>query len=161
MKTTLEEAKERNHDEIVSDLQELLEKNYDAEKGFKKAIEDAKNPNLKAYLKNQAFTRNRFATEIDKILHDLNEHPKESGSTAGTLHRTWIDIKTAVTGHSDESILEECIRGDKASVEEYEEKLKDNRFTPEIASVLQKQLADIRQTLSTTKSLENLTEQVK
>ncbi|MEH6406467.1 MAG: PA2169 family four-helix-bundle protein [Leeuwenhoekiella sp.] len=157
MKTTLEEAKERSHDEIVSDLRELLEKNYDAEKGFKKAIEDAKHENLKTYLKKQAAQRNHFATEIDKILHNLNAHTEETGSTAGTLHRAWIDIKTALSGHSDESILEECIRGEKASVKEYENKLnKDNHFKPEIAAVLQKQLTEIKTTLSTVKSLENL-----
>ena len=31
MKTTREKAKEHNHDKLVDNLQELLEKNYDAE----------------------------------------------------------------------------------------------------------------------------------
>ena len=48
MKTTREEAKENIHDNLVDNLQGLLEKNYDAEKGFKKAVENAKNGQLKA-----------------------------------------------------------------------------------------------------------------
>lgn len=47
MKTTNEKAKENNHDNLVDNLQELLEKNFDAEKGFTKAMKDAENPRLK------------------------------------------------------------------------------------------------------------------
>ena len=50
MKTTHEKAKEHNHDKLVDNLQELLEKNYDAEKGFTKAMKDAKGNNLKKFL---------------------------------------------------------------------------------------------------------------
>jgi hypothetical protein len=66
MKTTREEAKEESRENLVDNLQSLLEKNYDAEKGFKNAITNAKDENLKNYLKNQFAIRNRFATELDK-----------------------------------------------------------------------------------------------
>ncbi|MDT0295032.1 PA2169 family four-helix-bundle protein [Mesonia ostreae] len=158
MKTTREKAKEDSHKNLVNNLQELLEKNYDAEKGFKKALEDSDHENLKEFLKYQAVKRSRFATEIDKILRDLGEKPKEDGSALGTAHRAWIDVKTAFTGKDDEAILEECIRGDKASIEEYEGKMKTNDFPADISKVLDKQLMDIQQTLSTVKCLENLEE---
>ncbi|MDQ7918051.1 PA2169 family four-helix-bundle protein [Mesonia sp. MT50] len=158
MKTTREKAKEDNHKNLVDNLQELLEKNYDAEKGFKKALEDSNHENLKGFLKHQAVKRSRFATEIDKIIRDLDEKPKEDGSATGTAHRAWIDVKNAFTGKDDDGILEECIRGDKASVDEYEEKMKNNDFPQNITSVLDKQLVEIQQTLSKVKTLENLNE---
>lgn len=156
MNTTNDSAKEKIHDDLVDNLQELLEKNYDAEKGFKKAMEDSKNPALKAYLQRQAAQRNRFATELTQELRNLNAKPNESGSVAGSLHRTWIDVKSALTGHSDESILEECIRGEKASVKEYDEKLKENTFPASIQSVLSKQANEVRNTLNRVKSLEDI-----
>lgn len=158
METTREKAKEDSHKNLVNNLQELLEKNYDAEKGFKKALENSTHPNLKEFLKFQAVKRNRFATEIDKIIRNLNEKPKEKGSAAGSMHRAWIDVKNAFKGKDDDGILKECIRGDKASVDEYEEKLKKNDFPANIETVLDKQLMDIKQTLSKVKSLENLEE---
>ncbi|CAM3366620.1 ferritin-like domain-containing protein [Aequorivita lipolytica] len=156
MKTTNEKAKEHNHDKLVDNLQELLEKNYDAQKGFTKAMEDAKNANLKNFLKHQAAQRNRFATELDNEIRNLNEKPKESGSLTGDLHRTWIDIKSAVAGNTDEAVLEECIRGEKASWEEYDEKLKEQNFPPNISSVLNKQASEIHDTLNRVKTLEDL-----
>lgn len=156
MKTTKEKADVKIHEEIVDNLQDLLEKNYDAEKGFTKAMKDAKNENLKKFLKKQAVQHNRFATELDQQLRNLNEEPKESGSFTGDLHRTWIDIKSAVSGNNDEAVLEECIRGEKASWNEYEEKLKKHNFPPNISNILQKQAAEIHNTLNSVKTMEDI-----
>ena len=156
MKTTHEKAKEHNHDKLVDNLQELLEKNYDAEKGFTKAMKDAKGSNLKKFLQQQAAQRSRFATELDQQIRNLNEEPKDSGSFTGDLHRTWIDIKSAIAGNTDEAVLEECIRGEKASWNEYEEKLKEQYFPPHISTVLQKQASEIHNTLNSVKTLEDL-----
>lgn len=157
METTREKAKHEHHEEIVDNLNELLEKNYDAEKGFKKALEDTENPSLRSFFKQQAVIRSRFKTEIEKELHNLNAQPKlDEGSAAGTLHRAWIDIKTAFSGHDDESVLEECIRGEKASVKEYEEKLKEVTFPSNISAILTAQLNEIKNTVSTIKRLEDI-----
>ena len=158
MKTTLEEAKEHNHEKLVGNLQELLEKNYDAQKGFSKAMEDAKNPRLKSFLQQQAAQRGRFTNELTQEIINLNAQPKESGSLTGDLHRTWIDIKSAVSGNEDEAVLEECIRGEKASWEEYDNKLKKENFPPNISNVIQNQASEIHSTLSKVKTLEDLTE---
>ncbi len=158
MKTTNEKAKEHNHDKLVDNLQELLEKNYDAEKGFTKAMQDAKNTNLKRFLQQQAAQRNRFTSELDHQIRSLNAEPKDSGSFTGDLHRTWIDIKSALAGNTDEAVLEECIRGEKASWKEYDEKLKEENFPPEISNVLQRQASEIHNTLNRVKTLEDLAE---
>ncbi|OAD90385.1 hypothetical protein A7A78_14815 [Aequorivita soesokkakensis] len=156
METTKEKADKNIHKEIVNNLQDLLEKNYDAEKGFTKAMKDAKNQNLKRFLQQQAAQRNRFATELDQQIRNLNEQPKESGSFTGDLHRTWIDIKSSVAGNTDEAVLEECIRGEKASWKEYEEKLQNKNFPSNISGVLQNQATEIHNTLNRVKTLEDL-----
>src|SRR5690606_26614321 len=156
MKTSLEEAREQTHKDTVNVLQGIIEKNYDAEKGYKKAMEDAKNPALKNFLKRQAVQRSTFATAIDKELRNLGEAPKESGSMTGTLHRAWIDIKSSLAGNDDEAVLEEVIRGEKASVEEYEDAIKNTTLAPQILSVLQSQLNDIQGTLNRVKTLEDI-----
>lgn len=156
MNTTKEEADIKIHKEVKNNLQDLLEKNYDAQKGFTKAMQNAKNENLKRFLKQQVSQRSRFATEITQELRDLNEEPKESGSVTGDLHRTWIDIKSAVAGNEDEAVLEECIRGEKASADEYQDKLEKYTFPSKVSSVLQKQSSEIQNTLSRVKRLEDL-----
>ena len=156
MKTTKEQADQNIHKEIVNNLQDLLEKNYDAEKGFTKAMQDAKNQNLKRFLLQQASQRGRFVNELSHEIINLNEKPKDSGSFTGDLHRTWIDIKSSVAGNTDEDVLEECIRGEKASWKEYEKKLQNKNFPSNISSVLQNQATEIHNTLNRVKTLEDL-----
>lgn len=156
MKTSLEQAKEKTHKDTVNVLQGILEKNYDAEKGYTKAMKDAKTTALKGFLQQQAAQRSRFATAIDYQLRQLNETPIESGSVTGTLHRAWIDIKSSVAGNDDEAVLEEVIRGEKASVEEYQDVLKNNTLSPTITEELQSQLGDIQSTLNRVKKLEDI-----
>jgi uncharacterized protein (TIGR02284 family) len=158
MKTTREAAKEESHKEHAKALQVLLQKNYDAEKGFKNAITKTESDNLKEFLKRQALKHNRFATELDREIRSLNETPKEEGSFTGKLSRAWMDIKVAVSGNHDEAILEECVRGEKSSAEEYEEALDENKFTPHLEQVLKKQLSDINTMIAEVKSMEDLTE---
>jgi len=155
MKTTREAAKEESHKEHAEALQVLLQKNYDAEKGFKKAITKTENDSLKEFLKRQAVKHNRFATELDREIRSLNEHPKEEGSFTGKLSRAWMDIKVAVSGNQDEAILEECVRGEKDSAKEYEEALDENNFPPHLEEVLKKQLSDIKTMIAEVKSMED------
>lgn len=155
MKTTREAAKEESHKEHAEALQELLQKNYDAEKGFKKAITKTENDKLKEFLKRQAVKHNRFATELDREIRSLNKHPKEEGSFTGKLSRAWMDIKVAVSGNHDEAILEECVRGEKDSAKEYEEALEENNFAPHLEEVLKKQLSDIKTMIAEVKSMED------
>ncbi|MBT8295382.1 MAG: PA2169 family four-helix-bundle protein [Gramella sp.] len=158
MKTTREAAREASHKNLVHILKDLLEKNYDAEKGYKKALEHAHDPDLKNFLKNQALQRNHFATEIDKHIHKLNEHPDEDskGSTLGAIHRLWIDVKSSWSKKDDESILEECIRGEKASLKEYEEKLEKNILHPEVKAMLEDQRDKVKNTIRQISILEDL-----
>ncbi|WP_405250455.1 PA2169 family four-helix-bundle protein [Dokdonia sp. Asnod3-C12] len=154
--TTAEAAREQSHIDIVSNLQGILEKNYDAEEGYKEAMLKADNSYLKDYLKNKAATRATFATEISDIILKLNETPKESGSTKGSIHRTWMSIKDAFSSNSDEGILEECIRGDKASIEEYNEVMENQAFPVEITSVLTNQLLQVKKSVNDIKKIEDL-----
>ena len=155
-KTTLEKAREDSHKELVEKLQQILEKNYDAEQGYKKAMIEADNGFLSKYLKERAAMRSQFATEISDTILKLNETPIESGSTTGAMHRTWMNIKDAFSSNSDEGILEECIRGEKASVEEYQEAMDEFMFPVDINSMLTNQLKQVEQSLSKIKTLEDL-----
>lgn len=156
MKTTRELAREESHNLRVQNLQELLVKNYDANKGFKKAMKEAKNPDLKEYLKSQAFRHHRYATQLDKLIHSLNEKPITEGSTVGRFHRIWMDIMIGISDNDDQKILEECLRGQRATMKEYKDKMQNNNFSPEIKEVLKGHLVELEDTLKEIKKLEDI-----
>lgn len=149
----------KTKEEVSDKVNELIEKNMDAYKGFKKASENTENIHLRDYLMDQATDRKTFADELLVKLKSYNPEwdVDAQGSAAATLHRTWINLKSILTGSSDKSILEECMRGDRASVEEYEEFLKNySSVSPEINSLIQKQLENIVDSLDNQFRLEEL-----
>lgn len=156
MKTTRESAREASHKEMVDGLQELLEKNYDAEKEYKNAREQAENPVLKEFFKKQAVRKNHFATEIDRYIHSLNAEPKEKGTPMGALHRTWVNLRSMFDKDSDQVLLKECHRGEKNSIEEYESTMKKTRFTSSIEQMLRTHISEMRGTLSEIKDMEGM-----
>ena len=156
MKTTKEEADKLVHDRQVEALNDLLVKNYDSENGYKEALLETENPHLKKYFKKQAAQRGQYINELDKALREPTRSQLNLGLPAGSMHRVWIDFKTALTGKSDESILEECIRGDKTAVEEYKEVLENNAFSDATRNQVQYQLNGIQNTLDTVRRLEDI-----
>ncbi len=156
MKTTRELAKEETQKQLVANLQELLVKNYDANKGFKKAVKEAKDSDLKEYFKTQAFQHHRYATQLDRLIHSFNHTPIKEGSTVGRFHRIWMDVLTAITDNDDKTIFDECKRGQTSTMKEYKDKLRDHKFPPEIKEILKRQLVELELTLEEVKGINDL-----
>ena len=143
-------------DKMGEKLNELLEKNYDAEAGYKNAAEKVQNSALKNYLLSRAQDRYDFGHELKAELKTFGQEPEKGTSLAGDAHRLWMDLKTALSSDKDEAVLEECIRGEKASVSEYEDALTNQQFPPKIQHTLSKQVDEVKATLHKVKSLEDL-----
>lgn len=155
MKTTRESAREESHKKITQNLQDLLEKNYEAENDYRTAQERAEKKSLKEFFKKQAVRRNHFATEIDRQLHSINERPKDPDLAMGILSKTWINLKSSIGKDKDKILLEECLRGEKNSVEEYEKVLRKEKFPAKIEVVLRNHITEMRATISEIKSVED------
>lgn len=140
---------------MVEALQELLQKNYQAEKDFLYAMEHADEVVLKDFCKKGSLRHNHYATTIDKLLHELNEHPGNPQDHLGLGH-AWTNFKSSIGKHRDEVLLEECRDGEKKALKEYQKKLKDHRFATHIEEELQKQSQEIEKVLSDVKDMEDL-----
>ncbi|MFD1062175.1 PA2169 family four-helix-bundle protein [Winogradskyella litorisediminis] len=123
-----------------SKLNELLERTYDSEKGFKKAAENVENSQLKEFFNNKALERLTFRSELRKELKangcDIKE---DSGSIKGALHRTWMDTKALFYNENEEAILEEVRNGEKAALNDYDDILADNQLPPTTENILRTQ----------------------
>ncbi|SFN41555.1 conserved hypothetical protein [Bizionia echini] len=143
-------------EEISNKLNELLVKNYDAEKGYINAMNNVENPEIKMFFKRRATERSQFAKELRTEILQYGEIPEDSGSFKGTMHRNWMSLKSTFTTNDTEAILEEAIRGEKASLDEYKEILKDRTLPPSIDSLLIKHKNAIQSAINTEKVHEEL-----
>lgn len=95
------------YEKFISDqLNELLIKNYDAEKGYINAKKEVDNENLKTFFGNRAIERARFAKELRTEILTHGEMPDNSGSLKGSLHRNWMSLKATFSTNNEANILE-------------------------------------------------------
>ena len=141
-------------EDIAKKLNILLEKNYDAEAGYKKAAEDVKQKTLKAYFETRAKDRYDFGHELKEEIRSFGQEPDKGTSLSGNLHRAWMDLKSAFTSEKEDAILEEAIRGEKAAIKEYNEIINDKEVPPSTANLIIKQRNSVEAALKKAEKLE-------
>jgi uncharacterized protein (TIGR02284 family) len=125
-------------------IDDLIETPKDGQEGFKRACEGVKNQQLKSLFDEYSRQRARFATELQNQGQRLDKsEPETSSSAAGALHRTWINLKSAVTSDGDHTILAEYERGEDSAVEEYK-KAMENGLSAPVREVVSRQYAEVK-----------------
>jgi uncharacterized protein (TIGR02284 family) len=125
-------------DAVISTLNDLIETCKDGEAGFRTCAEDAKDAQLKTIFINRAQDCTKGAIELQAIVRSLGGDPETKSSVSGTLHRRWVDIKSAITGGDDQAILNECERGEDVAKRNYRNAL-DKVLPEEIRTVVERQ----------------------
>ena len=141
-------------EEVAKKLNNLLEKNYDAEKGYQDAAERIENPTMKDFLQKQARKRYDFGHEIKTEIKNYGEEPDKGGSAKGTVHRAWMDLKAAVASSSEEQVMEEVQRGEQSAINEYNEVISETSLPPSVQQVLTKQRDQIVEAQQSAKNFE-------
>lgn len=141
-------------EEMSNKLNELLEKNFDSEKGFKNAADDVKNSRLKAFFQEKARERYDFGHELKSEIRNFGKRPEEGSSVKADAYRSWMNLKAALAGNKEEAVLEEVLRGEKAAVEDYNRIMKETDFPPSTENLLIKQRNAILKTLENIASFE-------
>jgi len=140
------------NDEIISTLNNLIETCKDGQEGFKQAAEGVERSDLKSLFFEFSQQRAHFAGELQSIVQTLGGDPETSGSTAGALHRGWINIKSAVTGKDEKAVLNECERGEDSAKKSYKDALEDS-LPSYIAEVIRNQYDSIKMAHDRVKAL--------
>ena len=145
-----------DYSEVIEELNDVLERNYDSVEGYRKAAENANSNQLMGWFNEQVIARKKHIDELTAEVRRLGGDPKDSGTVEGTLHRAWIDFKTALSFEEDEDIVEACITGEKKCIEEYDDLLEERNVPAETRAILTRQKADVQRALSALKIKEEV-----
>jgi uncharacterized protein (TIGR02284 family) len=106
--------------ETLNDLTEVLK---DGQHGFHTAAKDVKAPELAQVFQGYAKQRGEFAAKLQAQVAALGANVEKSGSIAGSVHRGWINLKSALSTNEPQAVLEEAERGEDAAVAAYRKAL--------------------------------------
>ena len=139
--------------ETLSTINRLVETLKDGQEGFREASGAVQDHELKSLFSEYSLQRSKFAGELQNYAITLGESdPENTSSTAGALHRAWINIKSAVSSRDDHAILSECERGEDSAVAEYKKAMEGNLPSP-LADIISRQYTDIKAAHDHVKSL--------
>jgi uncharacterized protein (TIGR02284 family) len=131
--------------EIISTINGLIETLKDGQKGFRQASEAVNDSQLKTLFNEYSLQRAKFAGELQNEAITLGEHnPENTSSTAGAMHRAWINLKSAITSQDDHAILAECERGEDSAVSEYKKAMEEEELSSPIRDIISRQYAEVK-----------------
>ena len=142
-----------SNDEVISTLNGLIETCRDGQNGFQTAAEGVKNSELKSLFYSYSQQRAKLVGELQDEVRRLGGDPETAGSLAASLHRGWMDIKSAVTGKDDNAIISECERGEDAAVSNYRDALGKD-LPAGVRSIVERQFASVKEAHDRTRDLE-------
>jgi uncharacterized protein (TIGR02284 family) len=123
-------------------LNSLISTLLDSQKGFADIGDHLKDETLKRHFLSESLKRASFRGDLEEILHQNGVHDiKESGTTTGTLRRTWGDLK-AKLGGGDHTLLETAEQGEDEAKKAYADALNQDLPLP-IRQLLAEQQAHI------------------
>ena len=140
------------NNELVTVLNDLIETCKDGEEGFKTCAVDIKNPQIKSMFLARSQECSLAARELQELVRTRGGEPETKSSVSGTLHRSWVDLKAAIMGHDDESVLNECERGEDVAVKSYADAVKKD-LPAEIRVVVERQYQGVLKNHNEVKSL--------
>ncbi|HEV8591938.1 MAG TPA: PA2169 family four-helix-bundle protein [Pyrinomonadaceae bacterium] len=146
--------------DVIATLNGLIETCKDGLEGFKLAAEELERTDLKTLFYEFSQQRARFFGELQSLVSQLGGDPEESGSFAGTVHRGWMNLKTALIGKDEAAILNECERGEDSAKNAYKEALQ-TALPANVVDVLQTQYASVQAAHDRVKALRDAANQDK
>ncbi len=128
------------HVELLNDMLQL---NRDSAEGFAKAFELAESAKLKSILSGARMERETAAREIEPLVRAAGGTPEKDLSISGSLNRTWMHVREALSPNGDKSLISEVERAEDGMKDSYADALK-KQLPPAVMNVLSVQATQVR-----------------
>jgi uncharacterized protein (TIGR02284 family) len=132
-----------SNNEVIAILNGLIGTCKDGQEGFRTAAENIQNSEFKRLFNVFSQQRAQFVSELQAEVHRLGGEPVKHGSVGGWVHRGWTNLKAALAGGDESSLVAECQRGEEAAVNNYQEALKAD-LPLDVQYVVKRQYMDIK-----------------
>jgi uncharacterized protein (TIGR02284 family) len=98
-------------DEIAA-LNTLTATLIDSVTGFEDSAANIDNPRLQELFRQRASERSRIVEELRSEVRRLGGDPEDDGSFLGKTHQRFLDLKAAIAGRDEKTIIDEVERGE-------------------------------------------------
>ena len=124
-------------DQDITVLNSLIQTVNDSIRGYEESADDVKSDRIAELFREGARERREVLTQLQSAVTQMGGTPENDQSTLGQLHQTFLKVKEAITGNSDEAIVNEVERGEDYIKDKFETALNNADLTPQARQVIQ------------------------
>ena len=129
----------------LATLKTLTSTLNDSVNGYRDAAEHVESQEFRELFTKFADDRSRASADLQAEVRRLGGEPDQDGSTLGSLHQTWLDLKSAVTGRDDKAIINEVERGEDYLKEKFETALGSDSLSGESRAAVERVYQSVRE----------------
>ena len=136
---------DHEHSAEISRLNTLIATTIDSITGYENSAKDIESERFREIFRQRADERQQVVEQLRSEVRRLGGNPEDDGSFMGKTHQRFEDLKSAVTGGDDKSIINEVERGEDYLKEKFETALNSDTLTGEARSVVERCYQSVRQ----------------
>ena len=126
------------HSESISTLNTLIATTIDSVNGYEDSAENIDNERLREIFRQRASERQDVVQKLREEVRRMGGDPEDSGSFMGKTHQRFEDLKAAVTGRDEKSIINEVERGEDYLKEKWQAALQSGDLQGESHQLLER-----------------------
>ncbi len=134
--------------EVVSTLNNLLEKNCDSKRGYQKIAEDVDQPTLKGWLMSLAEQRENFKKSIKEEIRFLGGEPIISRQVSGPIQEAFENSEILFILNNVDITLTNCLKYELQILDEYSKILRQQTVLPSTINLVIGQQENVKVALS-------------
>jgi uncharacterized protein (TIGR02284 family) len=138
--------------ETIAALNDLIATCKDGINGFTSAANAVQDPTIKTQFVSRVASIEQASADLQAAVRRLGGDPTDSGHASAALHRGWINMKAAVSGHDERLIVDEAVRGEEVAVTHYRDAL-EQPLPEVIRAMVERQLLGAVQNLAAVRAL--------
>lgn len=136
---------EHNQNDEITTLNTLTATLIDSVTGYEDAATNLEgNERLRGLFRDRASERSQVVEDLRAEVRRLGGDPESGGSFMGKTHQGFLDLKAAITGRDEKSIINEVERGEDYLKEKFETALNSGHLSGECRSVVEQAYQSVR-----------------
>ena len=89
--------------------------------------------------------RSQVLSDLELELTRMGGSADRDGTTMGTLHQRWLDLKASITGHDDKAVINEVERGEDYLKAKFETAMDSDALQGDTRGIVERAFSSVRE----------------
>ncbi|HET9397443.1 MAG TPA: PA2169 family four-helix-bundle protein [Sphingomicrobium sp.] len=126
-------------------LKTLTDTLADSVNGYREAAQHVGSAEFKQMFTELGDERSQVLSDLQAELGRLGGSADRDGTTMGTLHQRWLDLKASITGNDDKAVINEVERGEDYLKEKFETAMASDKLDGAVRGIVEQAYGSVRE----------------